>query len=143
MRCFDSSTLVIVCALCVVGHIWHDGRKRHKRGWVCFSSEESLHIWRSCAEEQVHSCRCWRPLHLHAATEVGEKFNQRLEGWNSLNGLWSLWKSCFHVCQGGFGGSGHDVIKLSSRELLIELNIIKYCKYMISKIMSDILMVLF
>jgi hypothetical protein len=76
---------------------------------------------------------------LHAATEVEEKFNQGLEGWNSLNGFYSLWKSCLRVCQGGFGCSGHDVIYVSSRELLRELNMIHQKQHYVPYYLSIVL----
>jgi hypothetical protein len=81
----DHGVTVVVNACGGVRHVGYLGREGCEGIRVCFCGEESIHIARSCTEEQVHSRGGRRSLCLGTVAEVKKKFNQGLKRENSLD----------------------------------------------------------
>ncbi len=105
MHCADHSTIVVINAHGVVGHVRYLRREGHEGIGVCFCGEESVDIARRCTKEQDHGCGDQQSICLGTAAEVKKKFNQGLKCGNSLDRFGQRWESCFHIRKGGFGHS--------------------------------------
>jgi hypothetical protein len=102
MLCTHCCTVVVISALRVVRHLINHRWEGSKVGQICIGHEESVDFLGTGTEEKINCGRHGRAVCLGTATEMKEKFNQRLKIRNSLDWFGCRWEFRFHVRKGGF-----------------------------------------